>query len=224
MTAHPPRRLSALHLACVLLATCLAARAQIAPAHEPGIYTCLKDGRPLRSDRPIPECADREQRILNRDGSLKKVLPPPLTPDERVAREEQERRSREEQAGRKDAQKSDQNMMKRYRDEAAHDQARSAALEPVLRATKSSQARLDQLAAERVPLINEAEFYRGKKLPAALKQLIEANDAAVAAQRDAIRTQEAESLRINQNFDAQQERLRRLWQGAPPGSLGPALR
>lgn len=224
MTDRSPRRFLAPPLAAVALWLGAPSWAVAAASFEPGIYTCEKDGHQLRSDRPIPECVDLEQRILRPDGSLKRLLPPALTPDERAEREERERKRREEEAALKDAEKSDRLLMKRFPNGAAHQQARETALEPGRLAMKNSQARLEQLAAERKPLVNESEFYRGKKLPPALKQQLDANDAAVAAQRDAIRNQEAELLRINQNFDAQLERLRKLWNGAPPGSLGPALR
>ena len=47
----------------------------------PGIYTCV-DGKGAKrnSDRPIPECSDREQRVLNKDGSLMRVIPPTPEP------------------------------------------------------------------------------------------------------------------------------------------------
>ena len=40
-------------------------------------YTCVDSkGNKRSSDRPIPECSDREQRVLNKDGSLRRVIPP----------------------------------------------------------------------------------------------------------------------------------------------------
>jgi len=56
---------------------------------QKSIYTCVDGkGSKLTSDRPIPECADREQRVLNKDGSLMRVVPPMLTTtEERTAAE-----------------------------------------------------------------------------------------------------------------------------------------
>ncbi|HYJ98195.1 MAG TPA: DUF4124 domain-containing protein, partial [Burkholderiaceae bacterium] len=37
----------------------------------PVTYTCVDSkGNKRSSDRPIPECSDREQRVLNKDGSV----------------------------------------------------------------------------------------------------------------------------------------------------------
>lgn len=215
------RGLAVLH---ALAFASLSALAQAAPAGAaPGwIYTCTDDhGRKLTSDRPIPDCNAREQRILNKDGSLKTVQPPTLTGDERAEAEARERKAVEARAMQADAARRDRNLMTRYRTEEAHNAARAAALDTVRMAMKTTEARLGDLARERKPLEDEAEFYKGKPLPARLKTQIDANDAAVNAQRGAAQTQEAELDRVNRLYDAELARLRRLWAGALPGSLGP---
>ena len=81
--------------------------------------------------------------------------------------------------------------------------------------------RLRELAAERKPLLAEAEFYAGKALPAKLRGQLDANDASTSAQREAVVSQEAELDRVNQLYDAELARLKQLWGGAVPGSMGP---
>lgn len=185
-----------------------------------GIYTCIDDrGKQLRSDRPIPECSDREQRVLNRDGSLKKIHPATLTPEERAEREAQERRAAEERAALNDAIRRDRNLKNRFPNEATHNKARESALESVRMAMRASQQRINELSTERRPLLEEAEFYRGRQLPSRLRQQLEANETSQAAQRELIQTQEAELVRINRIYDAELEHLRKLWKGAPPGSI-----
>jgi hypothetical protein len=43
----------------------------------------------------------------------------------------------------------------------------------------------------------------------------------MVAQRAVARNQRAELDRINRLYDVELERLRQLWAGAPPGSMGP---
>lgn len=204
----------------LLLAT--TAIAQQPPASGTGIYTCIDDrGRRLTSDRPIPECTSREQRILNKDGSLRGVQPPTLTAEERAVIEARERRAAEVRQAQAEAVRRDRNLVARYPSEAAHRKAREAALDTVRLALKASEQRLKDLAAERKPLLDEAEFYAGKALPPKLKTLIDANDAAVDAQRSAAENQQAELVRVNRLYDIELARLQRLWAGAPPGSMGP---
>jgi hypothetical protein len=93
-------------------------------------------------------------------------------------------------------------------------------LNDVRKAVESSERRMAALAAERKPLISEAEFYEGKPLPLKLKQALDANDATTDAQRTLIQNQQIETVRINALYDAELARLRRLWGGAPAGSMG----
>lgn len=221
----PPRPLAtSLVLLLTLGAALPAARAQ---AHPPGgaasvIYTCTDDrGRKITADRPIAACTGREQRVLNNDGSLRAILPPTLTADERAAKEAQERRQAEARAAMADATRRDRNLLARYPNEAPHQRARESALESVRQAMKATEVRLKELAAERQPLLAEAEFYQGKPLPAKLRGQLDANEAATEAQRDAASRQQEEVERINRLYDAELARLRQLWAGAAPGSLGP---
>ena len=186
------------------------------------IYTCLDErGRRLTSDRPIPECNAKEQRVLNKDGSLRNVRPPSLTADERAEREAMEVRAAEARAVQADAVRRDRNLRNRFPNEAAHRRSREAALDTVRVAMQASERRLADLSKERKPLLEEAEFFKGKVLPGRLKQMLESNDTAVAAQRNAIHNQEAELVRIHRLYDAELEHLRKLWAGALPGSIGP---
>ena len=60
-----------------------------------------------------------------------------------------------------------------------------------------------------------------KPLPTKLKQKLDANDAALEAQRSLVQNQQTEVVRINELYDVELARLRKLWGGAQPGSLGP---
>lgn len=192
------------------------------PASAPsGIYTCVDDlGRRLTSDRPIAACTAKEQRILNRDGSLRGIYPPILTVEERAAKEARERKAAIARAAQADAVRRDRNLMARYPDETAHHRAREAALDTVRVAMRASALRMNSLEAERKPLLDESEFYVGRELPPKLKAELDANAAARAAQLEAMQTQETELDRINGLYDAELAHLRRLWAGAVPGSLG----
>lgn len=193
-----------------------------ATAVQGAIYTCTDErGRKITSDRPIVDCNAKEQRILNKDGSLRTVQPPTLTVDERADAEARERAAAEARAAQSDAVRRDRNLVQRYRTQEAHNAARTAALDSVRSAIKLSESRLIDLARERKPLNDEAEFYKGKPLPLKLKSQIDANDAASDAQRGVAQSQEAELERINRLYDAELVRLKRLWAGAPAGSLGP---
>lgn len=209
---------------CLLLAGLLCISTSWAQdgAAGKGIYTCTTaDGRKLTSDRPIPECTAREQRVLNPDGSHRSTLPPFLSPEERTAKEAADRRAAAERIAQQDAIRRDRTLVQRYPSEAAHQRARNAALDDANKAMRISEHRIKDLGTERKPLLDEAEFYKGRALPGKLKQALDANDAGVEAQQVLIENQKAEIVRINTRYDAELARLRKLWAGAAPGSMPP---
>jgi len=189
------------------------------------IYQCELNGRKVTSDRPIPECVHKEQKELNPDGSLKRILPPTLTPDELAIKEQHEREAKLEFAKRNDWVRRDRNLMQRFPDEAAHRKARESALDELRIAARSSAERIEKLLKDRKKYEDDRQFYENDKvkkpLPTSLRQQLDANDAALAAQRALAQGQEMEVERINANYDAELVRLKKLWGGALPGSLGP---
>lgn len=215
----PPRPTTAACLLAALAFAPLVAQAQV-PQKSTSIYSCEINGKRITSDRPIPECIAREQRVHNSDGSVREVRPPVPTADERAeieARQQQEALARAQQ---REAIRRDRNLLQRFPNEAAHNKAREAALDDVRKSLKISESRLASLEKERKPLMDETEFYVGRQMPLKLKQSIDANDAATEAQRNLVSNQKAEIVRVNKIYDDELERLRRLWGGAQPGSLG----
>ena len=198
-----------------------------APGAPADIYVCTDDqGRRITADRPIRECMDRPQRILNPDGSLRGIKNPPMTAQERAAKEAQERQAAEEAASRAEAVRRDRNLLSRYRNEDMHRAARESALDPVRLTMDLTETRLAQLRRERRALDEEVraqqakEKDKGKDIPSGLRAQLEANDAATQAQRDITQTQKAELDRINRIYDIELERLKRLWAGESAGSMG----
>ncbi len=190
-----------------------------AQAQASGIYSCVDaQGKRHTSDRPIPECLDREQRLLNRDGSERRTVPPRMNAEERALAEERKRLQEQAAAAQKDAVRRDRNLMLRFPNEAAHNKARESALDDLQRGVDASEAHLKELQEDRKPLLTETEFYKGKRLPYKLKSKLEANEAQQQAQKDIISQQRAEIARVNALYDAELARLKRLWAGAPPGS------
>lgn len=189
-----------------------------------GIYSCVDGaGKRITSDRPIPECAARDQKLLNRDGSLRSVLPPSMSPDERAEYESRERERAQTEVARRDAVRRDRNLVLRFPDVKTHNKARKAALDDVEKAIQRAERRLAELVVERKPLDDDAEFYVSRQMPANLRMKIEANDASRSGVKTLIQNHRAEQVRINALYDDELARLRKLWSGAAPGSTGAAF-
>ena len=207
-------------MASVWIAAASCVWAQTASPQTRQIFSCTDaNGKRLTSDRSIPECHSRDQRVLNADGSVNRVQPPTPTADERAEMDTREREANAERVARQDAIRRDRNLMARFPSESAHREAREKALDDIRNSVRISKARVALLTAERKPLIDESEFYVGKSLPTKLKTQLDATEASLEAQRSLIQNQEVEVVRINTLYDAELIRLRKLWAGAPAGSL-----
>lgn len=190
-------------------------------AARPPIYTCTTSGgKRLTSDRPIRECSEIDQRVLNSDGSVRRILAPVPTAEERGEAEAREREVNAERVARLDAVRRDRNLVARYPNEAAHKLGRGKALDDLRKSVANSEARVALLNAERKKLLDEAEFYTGvdKPLPSKVKLALDSNDASLSAQRSLTANQQSEVGRINALYDIELVRLKKLWAGMPAGT------
>jgi len=179
-----------------------------------GVYTCTDaKGRKLTSDRPIPECTDREQKVLNPSGTVKLKVGPTLTAQEKAEQEQRERREAEEKGRAVEEKRRDRALLNRYPNKTVHDQERDEALSGVTVVIKAASNRLDELIRQRKLLDEEMEFYKKDptKAPAYLRRQVEENAQSQAVQKRFISEQESEIRRINVRFDDELTRLRQLW-------------
>jgi len=143
-----------------------------------------------------------------------------LTPDEALAKAEADRARMIADDLFRTAQRADRQLLNKYPDEAARRRAKLEEVEIVLPKLRLARARLDELLAQRKHLDDEAEFYLGKPLPPALRRSVDASDASLTAMADVFRGLEADIAFIVARHEADVARLRQLWAGAAPGSLG----
>ena len=179
-----------------------------------GIYTCIDStGKRLTSDRPIPACIDREQRVLSSSGTTKKVIGPTLSIAEREARDAREREAELVRQRAQEAVRQNRVLLARYPDKTTHDISRQEALSGTQSVIEAANTRVAELLQERKSLDDEMEFYRKdpSRAPASLRRRIEANTESLQQQQQAIADQRAERARIHARYDAELARLQQLW-------------
>jgi hypothetical protein len=201
------------HLVLILSVLAGGAWAQNPPVIA-GVYTCVDaKGRKLTADRPIPECTDREQKVLNPSGTVKTKVGPTLTAQERADLEQKEKRALEEQGRLAEEKRRDRALLVRYPNRGVHDQERNEALTQIAAVIRAATTRLDELTRQRVAIEEEMEFYKRDptKAPAYLRRQQEENAQSQAVQRRFISEQESEVRRVNARFDDELGRLRQLW-------------
>ena len=181
---------------------------------KPGIYTCVDgQGRKLTSDRPIAECRDREQQVLNPSGTVRNVIGPTLTVQERAKQDAVVRQQQDERNRKAEEKRLDRVLLARYPTQSAHDHERASAMAPINDALDAAKQRLQELRAERQKVDGDLAVYATTpdKIPAQLRQQRDDNDQNMAFQQQAVRDQEEEKRRIEQRFNAELEHLRQLW-------------
>ena len=179
-----------------------------------GIYTCVDaKGRKIKSDRPIAECMDRAQQEISPTGTVKRVLLPPPTVQERAALEEKEKKDAEDRIKVAAENRQNRALLKRYPDRASHDKDRAALLELVNDAIKAATKRSEDLAGQRKGISTELEFYKSSpgKAPPALKRRLDETDGNMSAQRRLLTEKEAEKKRIDERFNTEFARLKPQW-------------
>ena len=181
-----------------------------APASATLFVCTADDGRTITADRPPGECANLPVKELRPDGSVRRIIEPPLTEEQRRARVEKLRREYLEQEAKRTQARRDIALMETYASEAEIEAARQAALSSRQSMIDRSRRRLEGFAAERTKLEQEAEFYATRTLPAKLERAIESNKDLTQVEHRLIADMQADMARINQRFDIELARFREL--------------
>ena len=66
----------------------LVALVLLSPAAQADVYLCTDGaGRNIMGDQPPAECKDRDVRVIRPDGTVDRIIPAPLSPEQRRARD-----------------------------------------------------------------------------------------------------------------------------------------
>lgn len=179
-----------------------------------GIYICVDGkGRKITSDRPIAECADRTQHEITPIGTVKRVIGPTLTAQERAAQDEKDKLAAERRVQEQEERRRERALLLRYPNQPSHDKERAVVLAHLGEVIKASAQRTQELLEQHKALQTEMEFYKKDptKAPAALKRRLEENDNSLLLQKRFLADQDYDRQRINARFDEELLKLRQLW-------------
>jgi chromosome segregation ATPase len=221
-TSHLPFRVTDRLLNCgrIAVIASIFAGAAVCAQQNPAngnIYTCTDAaGRRLTSDRPIAECMNREQRVLNRQGWLVKVMAPELTGAERAVQQEKQRQAQQALERQRNQDRGNEALLIRYPDQAAHEASRRAALTQTQVLLGQAKQQLAALEGERAKLASQVAAHPNPaNAPAKLKHDIASNAQAIDTQQQLIANYQVQVDRVSAQFDAEDQRLQPLWQNRP---------
>lgn len=200
----------------LVLALALADSHVLAQTEAPasGIYSCTDArGRKLTSDRPIAECLDREQKLLNPSGTVRSRVGPTQTAQERADAEAREKAESEARALLLEEKRRERALLIRYPSRKVHDKERTEALAQVAAVVQTANQRVEELKRDRLKLDTEMEFYKKdpSRAPPSLRRQMEDIAQSMVGQRRFLDEQESEIRRVNARFDDELVRLEPLW-------------
>lgn len=200
----------------------VAAVSVAAQSAQSSIYSCTANGRTYSGDRPPAECANSDIRELNRDGSLRRVIPRPLTVEEQRARALEAKKRLEDEERTMSQRRRDRSLLEAYANEDEIEAARTKALDSSQVVIARSTQRIESLKIEKKRLDDESEFYKKREVPDSIKRGYILNTQSLSAEERVIGEARAEMQRINERFDAEKKRFRELLaQGARPVQRNP---
>ena len=177
------------------------------------IYMCKDaDGRTITSDRPIPECADRAMRELDKSGRARRDIPAPMTAEEKRRLQQEAEKRKAEDAAADEQRRNDRLLRARYKSEADIEEARKRALELVDDRIKHDKATLAAAEKQHQQALGEADALKKKNatVPTVLQHRIDDAAQTIAATRRALQGHEADAAEVNARHDALLKRFREL--------------
>lgn len=190
-------------LALVLALGCAGAQAQLFVCTTP-------QGKTITADRPPPECADRVVRELRNDGSTRRVIEPPLTAEQRAARDAEARRQTEEAERQRSQMRRDLSLLETYGSENEIEATRNRSLGDRQVIIERANKRMDELKRERKKLDDEVEFFQKRDMPEKLKRALAANNEMIKSQQKIISETKSDMTRVNERYDLEAKRFREL--------------
>ena len=188
----------------------LGAGAQLFVCKTPG-------GRTLTGGEPPAECLDSVIRELNSDGSIKRVIEPRLTPEQKKERELEKQRKHEREVLAQAQLRKDRALLETYASEDEIEASRDRTLASRQALIDRANQQLKEIKMDHKRLGDEAEFYAKRKLPDKLKHALDDNATLQEQQLRAIDDIRADMQRINERYDTELGRFRQLVdQGASP--------
>lgn len=207
--------MSATFRAILVLAAALAPWA----AQSQQIVKCVgKDGKTYVGSTLPPQCAGQAVDQMNKQGQVVKRTEAMLTPEQRAAKEAEERlnKEKEDEAARKEKEETRKNkaLLSTYGSEKDIETARIRAISDNENAVKETQAKIVQIEKIGVTMKKELEFYKGKNKPPAKVTLdIQNNEIDLKAQQVLLAAKKKEVDVINAKYDEDKRRYLELTKG-----------
>jgi hypothetical protein len=190
-----------------------AAALMLAPlVAEAQSFRCIgKDGKRYYGSTVPSECVGQPVEQLSPQGFLIKRIDPEGSEKERLAKEAEAARKREEDAAAREAARRNRALLATYTSERDIDEARTRALAENQKTVKEVELRIEAVRKRHVDYEKELEFYKGKNTPPArLADDMKNAQDELKAQEQLLAVKKKEVEGINAKYDEDKKRYAQL--------------
>jgi hypothetical protein len=163
------------------------------------ITCCEVDGKRTCGDPPPPQCLNKAKTVFDKGGVAREVEPP-LTAEQRAAREAEKARKIEEEKQAAEQARRDRALLDSYTSEKEIDAARDRALADLDKNAEQARNRLDSAMKKKQKLDQEKEFYQKKPMPAVLSAQLKDNDNEITAQQKILEQKDVDAAAIKERY------------------------
>lgn len=181
------------------------------------VFCCMDNGHQVCGDVLPMECFGKSYREMSPQGTVRRIVEAPLTPEQLARRDAEERARRTELARQRAELRRNQSLLETYSSVADIEARRDRAVEGVDQDLKRAEARHTQLQKKRESLSREAEFYQKRPMPIPLAAALRESDSELAAQASVIEAKKREIDAIRSRYE--QDRLRYIKLSESHGTL-----
>ena len=170
------------------------------------VYCCTDNGHQVCGDVLPPQCFGKSYREMSPQGTVRRTVEAPLSPEQLARREAEERARRAEVARQRAEMRRNQSLLETYSSVADIDSRRDRAIESVELELRQAEARHAQLMKKRTGLLREAEVFQKRAMPPALAASLRESDSELGAQNSIMEAKRRDIEAIRNRFEQDRSR------------------
>lgn len=162
------------------------------------------------TDKIPPEALNKGNTVLDKNGVPIRRTDPPLSPEQRRARADEEARQQQLAKDRELIERRDRALLATYTVESEIDLARNRALSTIDAQVQSSAAYTGTLNKRKVELDGKKTALGDKPMPAVMERELANINTELAKQADLVAAKQREIVAVNAKYDADKKRWKEL--------------
>lgn len=170
------------------------------------LYCCEVKGRRSCGDALPPQCFGLPYTVRSVGGRLVRSVEAPLTPEQLKAKEELEKRKKEEEAARKEQARLDSALLATYASEAEIDRGLARVEADFLTEITAAQAKIAAAEKRKRDAIGDPELYKKRGMPDDLKRKVQDIDYEIRTQSDLVESKKKDLETARAKFAADRQR------------------